>query len=122
MAKAPPDVGDKCPRCHDGLVERTELGLVCDSCSWEMEVEEMVRREKEARTGVGSGFKAKKFSITIDDPEEADEFLRGLIVARSNNSSQYFVDLIDAVNAILEPYRAQVLQREMSERAAAGMG
>lgn len=122
MAKAPPDVGDKCPRCHDGLVERTEMGLCCDSCSWEMDIDELVRRTEEAKTGASSGFKVKKFSITIDDPEEADEFLRGLIVARSNNSSQYFVDLIEAVNAILEPWRAQKLQEEMSDRAAAGMG
>jgi hypothetical protein len=87
-----------------------------------MDIDELVRRTEEAKTGKSSGFKAKKFSITIDDPDAADEFLRGLIVARSNNSSPYFVDLIDAVNSILEPYRAQKLQREMSERAAAGMG
>jgi hypothetical protein len=122
MAKTPPDVGDKCPRCHSGLVEKTEMGLCCDSCSWEMDLDEFVRRTKDAKVGKSSGFKAAKFSIIIDDPDTAEDFLRGLIVARSNNSSEYFVELIDAVNTILEPYRQKRLEDEMSERAAAGMG
>lgn len=66
-------------------------------------------------------FKPRKFSITIDDPDEAENFLRGLIVARSNNSSQYFVDLIDAVNAIMEDYRSRMLKAQMAAREAAGM-
>jgi len=55
-------------------------------------------------------FKTRKFFITIDDPDEAENFLRGLIVAPSNNSSEYFVDLIDAVNTIMEPYRRAVIE------------
>jgi len=55
-------------------------------------------------------FKPRKFYITIDDPDEAEDFLRGLIVARSNNSSEYFVDLIDAVNTIMEPYRKAIIE------------
>jgi hypothetical protein len=87
-----------------------------------MDLDEFVRRTKDAKVGKSSGFKAAKFSIIIDDPDTAEDFLRGLIVARSNNSSEYFVELIDAVNTILEPYRQKRLEDEMSERAAAGMG
>lgn len=114
--------GDKCPRCRSGLVVRTELGLSCDECSWEQDLEKMQEVAKQAVSGKPGEFKARKFSITIDDPEEAENFLRGLIVARSNNSSEYFVDLIDAVNAILEPWRASKLAEEMHDRATAGMG
>jgi hypothetical protein len=121
MAKVP-NPGDKCPRCRSGLVVKGEVGLMCDECSWEMELEEVVRRTEEEKKGRPGEFRAKKFSITVDDPEEAENFLRGLIVARSNNSSEYFVELIDAVNTILEPWRQRKLQEEMSARAAAGMG
>jgi hypothetical protein len=114
-----PKAGDKCPRCRSGLVVRDEQGYACDECPWVMEITEVVRREK-ATTMVG--FRPKTFKITIDDPEEGEEFLRGLIVARSNNSSEFFVDLIDAVNSILEPWRTQRLATEMDARAEAGMG
>lgn len=113
-----PKAGDKCPRCGEGMIVRDEVGLSCDECPWSMEIAEVVRREKI----VPKSFKPKKFSITVDDPEEAEEFLKGLIVARSNNSSDYFVDLIDAVNAILEPWRAERLAIDMEARTAAGMG
>jgi hypothetical protein len=110
--------GDKCPRCKSGLVVRDEQGFACDECPWSMEITEVVRREKQVSVG---NFRSKSFKITIDDPEEGEEFLKGLIVARSNNSSDYFVDLIDAVNMILEPWRAERLALEMTARAEAGM-
>jgi hypothetical protein len=66
-------------------------------------------------------FAPRKFSITIDNPEEAENFLRGLIVARSNNSSEYFVQMIDAVNKIMEDYRGKKMQADMAARKAAGM-
>jgi hypothetical protein len=49
-------------------------------------------------------FKARKISITIDDPDDAQEFLNGLILAKQNNNSAYFPQLIAGVNAVLEPY------------------
>ena len=104
------------------MVTRTEIGLACDECVWEMELAEAVKQDEARRKGRPGQFKARKFSIIIDDPEAAEEFLRGLIVARSNNSSEYFVELIDATNSILEPWREQKLQEEMHERAMAGMG
>lgn len=66
-------------------------------------------------------FKAFKISITIEDPDEADQFMRGLIVARSNNSSQYFGDLIEAVNANMEAYRSALLEEQMTARQEAGL-
>lgn len=68
-------------------------------------------------------FKPRKIFITIDNPEEAENFLRGLIVARSNNSSEYFVQLIDGVNMIMEPYRMAVIKegQESVPRRKAGV-
>lgn len=110
-------VGDKCPQCKEGLLERTELGIACSNCSFDLEIEEVV--EANAKADVTAGkytFKSKTFKITIDEPDKAEEFLRGLILARQNNNSEYFVDLIDAVNAVLEPWRAHRLREELASR------
>jgi nitrate reductase alpha subunit len=116
----PLKVGDKCPVCKEGLLERTEIGIACSSCSFDMEIEDMVKANEEQKMQPGADgtyrFKPRTFKITIDDPEAGEEFLRGLIVARSNNSSEYFVDLIDAVNSILEPWRAARLNEELAKR------
>lgn len=55
-------------------------------------------------------FKPRKIFITLDDPEEAENFLKGLIIARQNNSCEHFVNLIDAVNLVMEPYRMAIIQ------------
>jgi hypothetical protein len=115
-------VGDKCPQCREGLLERTELGLACNECSWDMEIDEVVAETEKARVQAGEYvFRPRTFKITLDDPDNAEIFLRGLILARQNNNSEYFVDLIDAVNAILEPWRAAKLHEETRarDRAAA---
>jgi hypothetical protein len=57
-------------------------------------------------------FKMKRIFITIDDPDEAEHFLRGLIIARQNNSSEYFTQLIDGVNLIMEPYRLALIEEQ----------
>jgi nitrate reductase alpha subunit len=101
------------------MIVRTEIGLECDECSWAQDLD---AAEQEREVKVYAGFKPKTFKIRIDDPEEGENFLRGLIVARSNNSSEYFVDLIDAVNAILQPWRLAQLQEEIDMRSRAGMG
>jgi len=66
-------------------------------------------------------FKRAKISIVIEDPDEAENFLRGLIVARSNNSSEYFVELIDGINTIMTTYRQAIMEENMEARRAAGM-
>lgn len=112
-------VGDKCPQCGEGLLVRTEVGIACDECSFEKDVGEVVAELEKSRTQIGEyTFKPKTFKITLNDPEEAEEFLRGLILARQNNNSEYFVDLIDAVNSILEPWRAHRLHEQLRARDA----
>ena len=61
--------------------------------------------------------KGAKIFITIDDPEEAEHFLRGLIIARQNNSSEYFTQLIDGVNQILEPWRMATIEEQTTAPA-----
>lgn len=118
-------VGDKCPVCKEGLLERSELGITCSQCSFDMEIGEVVREVERSKKQVGAQtgyvFKAKTFKIVVDDPEEAEEFLRGLILAKQNNNSEYFPTLIDAVNAVLEPWRGAQLAQQMADRSAAGM-
>jgi nitrate reductase alpha subunit len=61
-------------------------------------------------------FKPATLKIRLEDPDEAENFLRGLIIARSNNSSEYFVDLIDGVNAVMQDYRGEVLKYQIARR------
>lgn len=108
--------GDKCPQCHEGLLERTEVGLSCTQCSFDLEIAEVVQANDARTKAADFKWKPKTFRITIEDPHEAEIFLRGLILARQNNNSEYFVDLIDAVNAVLEPYRAAKQREEVAAR------
>jgi len=66
-------------------------------------------------------FKPVTMKITIESQEEAEQFLLGLIVAKSNNSSPIFEDLIDGVNGILEKYKGAQLEAAMEARRKAGM-
>lgn len=110
-------VGDKCPQCKQGLLERSDVGIDCTQCSFALEIEEVVvANAKSAVTAGEYVFKPKTFKITVDDPEELQEFLRGCILARQNNNSPYFVDLIDACNTLLEPWLAAKQREEMAAR------
>ena len=68
-----------------------------------------------------ASFKSATLKIRIEGGDEAEQFLRGLIVAQSNNSSPLFGELIEAVNFLLEDYKGQLLEEEMAARAKAGM-
>ena len=57
-------------------------------------------------------FKGGTLKIKLDDPEEADIFLAGLILARQNNNSEYFPMLIDGVNALMQPYRKELIEEQ----------
>jgi hypothetical protein len=61
--------------------------------------------------------KKRKISIILDDPDEIENFFRGLIIARQNNSSPYFTELIDGVNAVMEPYRMEVIAEQQEARS-----
>lgn len=115
--------GDRCPQCKEGLLVRTEVGIACDECSFEKEISEVVQEHERAKVQAGEDyqFRAASVKIRISTPEVGEEFLRGLIVARTNNSSPLFVELIDAINGLLEDFRAAKLRETMDARAAAGM-
>jgi hypothetical protein len=111
--------GDKCPQCKEGLLVRTELGIACDTCSYELEIGEVVEMASIAKKQQGTfKWKAKTFKITLDEPEEAEQFLRGCILARQNVNCEVFQDLIDVTNQILEPWRAARMNEELRARDA----
>lgn len=115
-------VGDKCPQCREGLLERTELGISCDGCSFEIEIAEVVAANAASKvTAENYRYRPARVSIRIEDPEAGEEFLRGLILARQNNNSPLFPELIDGINELLQPWRAARLADTMSSRRAAGM-
>ena len=78
----------------------------------------MATLEKKVKT---PKFKAFAIRFEFHDPEEAEVFLRGCILAMQNNNSHLWSEVIDGINSGMQDYRAQRLQSEMSARAAAGM-
>jgi len=93
------------------------VGIACDECSFEMEMPDVLEAYAERETHADDySFKRAKVSIRIETPEQGEEFLRGLIIARSNNSSPLFPELIDGINGLLEPYRSAKLRQEMATR------
>jgi hypothetical protein len=115
--------GDKCPRCKEGLIVRTELGFECDECTWNENIEELLVESERRKVEIGD-YKFKPFSlrIRVEDPEEGEYLLQGCIVARSNNDSPHFQDMIDGINGQLEGWRAQKLRTEIAAREAGGNG
>lgn len=68
-------------------------------------------------------FKPKKISIIIETAEEGEQFIRGLIIAQSNNSSPLFPTLIEATNGLLQEYRSATIiaQVEARDKALEGL-
>lgn len=66
-------------------------------------------------------FKPFLLKFEMRDPDEVDEFLRGIILASQNNPSPLFREIIDGINDAMTQYRADKLKAEMDARAAAGM-
>jgi hypothetical protein len=56
--------------------------------------------------------------VQFDDPEDAEHFLLGMIVARSNNSNETIVEIIDGINAGLEKYRSAKVLADVEARDA----
>lgn len=63
-------------------------------------------------------FKPFRLVLEFNDPEDAEHFLQGVIVARSNNSNETFVDIINGINAGLEAYRSARVLSEVQARDA----
>lgn len=111
--------GDRCPRCKEGLIERTELGFECDHCGWNETVDTAIEKAVARRTQI-AGYRFRPFSlrIRIENPEEGEVLLQGCIIARSNNNSPHFQEMIDGINGQLEPWRAVRLAEEIAARDA----
>jgi hypothetical protein len=112
--------GDKCPRCHEGLIVRTELGFECDECQWQESIEDLVLESEKRKVEIGD-YKFRPFAlrVRIEDPEEGEYLLQGLIIARSNNNSPHFGEMIESLNGQLEGWRAQKLREQLDAREAA---
>jgi hypothetical protein len=66
----------------------------------------------------GEAPKFEPFALTLEfyDPEDAEHFLQGMIVARSNNSNETIVEIIDGINESLAEYRGQKVLHDVRER------
>jgi ribosomal protein L37AE/L43A len=117
--ESPWRAGDKCPQCREGLVERTELGYECERCGWNETIGAAVAEAKKRQTQIGD-YKFRPFAVRIrvETPEEGEILLQGCIIARSNNNSPHFQQIIDGINTQLEPWRAVKLQQELEARSS----
>jgi len=63
--------------------------------------------------------KFKPFALRLEfyDPADAEHFLQGMIVARTNNSNDTIVEIIDGINEALVAYRYEKLKEEMAANA-----
>src|SRR5262245_14234037 len=116
--EAPWQAGDKCPQCKEGLIEKTELGFECSRCGWNETVVQAVEIARKRQTQI-AGYRFRPFGmrIRVETPEEGEILLQGCIIARSNNNSPHFQEMIDAINSQLEPWRAIKLQQELEARS-----
>jgi len=113
--------GDKCPRCHEGLIVRTELGFECDECTWNENIEELIVESEKRQVQIDDyRFRSFALKIRVEDPEEGEYLLQGCIVARSNNDSPHFQQMIDGINSQLEGWRAMKLRSEIEARDGNG--
>jgi len=60
----------------------------------------------------------KPFALRLEfyDADDAEHFLLGMIIARSNNSNPTIVDIIDGINNALVDYRHEKLLEEVAAR------
>ena len=61
-------------------------------------------------------FKPFVLKLQFDDPDDAEHFLQGMIVAQSNNSNETIPEIIAGVNAALEEYRRARILSEVAAR------
>ena len=66
-------------------------------------------------------FKGFVLKFEFRDPEEVMVFLRGAIIAKQNNSSPLWDDVIAGINTSMETYWREQMEEDLGARAAAGM-
>jgi len=68
------------------------------------------------REGAEAKFKPFALRLEFRDPDDAEHFLQGMIVARSNNSNETIVEIIDGINEAMVDYRQAKLLSELNAR------
>ena len=76
----------------------------------------MAKLQKEAPEDPKKRFKPFVLRLQFDDPEDAEHVLQGLIVAQSNNSNEFFPEVIAGINGALEDYRGAKILAEVAAR------
>lgn len=73
---------------------------------------------KLASSSVRQAPKFEPFRLVLEfyDPEDAEHFLLGMIVARSNNSNETIVEIIDGINEAMQDYRGKKVLHETAAR------
>ena len=66
-------------------------------------------------------FKGFVLKLEFRDPEEVEVFLRGTIVAKQNNSSPLWDDIISRINSSMAKFWEERMNEELGARTAAGM-
>lgn len=66
-------------------------------------------------------FKKVKFSIILDSPEDTEIFIQGLVLAKQNNNSHYWEEILEVCNNAMTDYREAVLNEQLEARREAGM-
>jgi len=74
-----------------------------------------------ARKAEKPRFRPFALRFEFHDAEEAEQFLRGCILAGQNNNSHLWMEVIDGINNAMVDYRAATLAHSMAARTAAGM-
>jgi hypothetical protein len=64
------------------------------------------------------GFTPFTLKFRFEEPEDAENFLLGCIIARSNNSNSKFPKIIDGINKAMQPYHKTKLEQEIEARGS----
>lgn len=61
-------------------------------------------------------WKPKKLSVTLESPEEAEQFLAALVASKTTHGSEHVEALIEATSEVLEPYKTELLMEQVQAR------
>lgn len=55
-------------------------------------------------------------SVTLENADEAEQFLQALVASKQTHSSELVEALIEGASTVLEPYKAELLLEEIAAR------
>lgn len=64
-----------------------------------------------------TAFKPFALRLEFHDPDDAEHFLQGMLVAKTNNSNPTIAEIVDGINEALMPWRQERLLDEVHARA-----